>query len=103
MATSRANERAKKYKAIRRRRHTGHQLGEMHAGQLGSDTGEFTPQLRRRFRLGIDHIHLRRAAIKMDVNHRLGRAALVAFRAEQIRQREAADAQRARTQKTAAR
>ena len=51
----------------------------------------------------IDHIHLRRAAIKMDINHRLGRAALVAFRAKQIRQREAAYAQRARAQKTAAR
>ena len=94
---------AKKYKAIRRRRHARHQLGEMHAGQLGSDTGEFTPQLRRRFRLGIDHIHLRRAAIKMDVDHRLGRGALAAFRTKQIRQREATDAQRARAQKTAAR
>ena len=39
----------------------------------------------------------------MDINDRLGRAALVAFRAKQIRQREAAYAQRARAQKTAAR
>ena len=85
MPTGRTNQRAKKYKAIRRRRHAGHQLGEMHAGQLGPDTGEFTAQLRRRFRLRIDHIHLRRATIKMDVNHRLGRAALATFRAEQIR------------------
>ena len=75
----------------------------MHAGKLGSDAGEFTAQFSGGFRLGIDHVHLRRSAVEMDVDHRLGRGALALFCAQQIGQRKAADTQRARAQKTPAR
>ena len=98
----RADEGAEENKSIRHCRHARHQLGEMHAGKLGSDAGEFTAQFGGGFRLGIDHVHLRRAAVEMDVDHRLGRGAVAVFRAQQIGQGKTAHAQRARAQKTPA-
>ena len=69
----------------------------MHAGQFAADGGKDTAHLGGSIRLGINHVHLRRSAIEMDVDDRLARGTDAGgfLRTQEIGQRESAQAHRA--------
>ena len=101
--TSAAHQRTQEYKLVRRSCHLRHELREVYSGQLGLDGGKFAAQTRGCFRLRINHIHLWRSAVEMDVNHSLVRRPTFCFRSQQIRQSKSAHTQRTRTKENPAR
>ena len=80
-------------------------LANLDAGNFGADRLEFAPDLRRRVLLEIEHVLVRRSARQEDHDDRLMRFADAGLRlgAQQLRQRQTAQPQRADLQKIPAR
>ena len=70
-----SDQRAQEDEAVRVRRHLRHQLGQMHAGNLGGQGLELAANLAGRVGLRVNQVHLRRAAVEMQVDDRLARGA----------------------------
>ena len=72
----------------------------MKTGQNGRDGIKLAAKLTGSLRFGVDHVHLRRAAIQVDVDDRsVGSSSLGGFGPEQLGQGERTDAQGARFEK----
>ena len=101
MLAVRLDQRPNEGELLRRFRQPRHSIGNVQSRHGGGDRKKLAADLDRGVRLRIDRIHLRRSAVQMNVDDGFTRATdpRLRFGAEQLAQRQAADAQRPDRQK----